>query len=87
MTTEPEEFETEITRLDPHLVICSQPNMVPPNSRSAWVEFSLDPEQLTTTICLDGEYSEADNPGLEELLSIVDETEKLAKKKRNLGDC
>lgn len=85
-TAEPEEFETEIIRFDPHLVICSRPNTVPPSSKAAWVEFSLDPEQ-STIICLDGEYSEAANPGFEELLSIVDETERRAQTKRNLGDC
>ena len=38
-------------------------------------------------ICLDGEYWESYNPGLDELLSIVDETERLARTKRDLGDC
>ncbi len=86
MTAEPEEFETEMMRLDPHLVICSRPNNIPPNSKAAWVKFSLDPEQ-STIICLNGEYSEADNPGFEELLSIVDETERRAQTKCNLEDC
>jgi hypothetical protein len=44
-TAEPGEFEAEIARFDPYLVICSRPNMVPPNSRPAWVEFPLDPDQ------------------------------------------
>ena len=85
-TAEPGEFEAEITCFDLCLVICSRPNMVPPNSRPAWVEFLLDPDRLTA-ICLDGEYWEWDTPGLDELLSIVDETERIARTKRDLGDC
>ncbi len=86
-TAEPEEFEAEVARLDPDLVIYSRPNTVPPGSRPAWIEFFfLDPDLLAVT-CLDGEYSESNNPGLDELLSIVDETERLARTKRNLGNC
>lgn len=84
---EPNEFEAEMERLDPHLVICSPPNAVPPDSKSAWVGFySLDPEVLAA-ICLDGEYSESHNPGLGELLSIVDEAERLARMKSDPGAC
>jgi hypothetical protein len=84
---EPNEFEAEMERLDPHLVICSPPNAVPSDSKSAWVGFySLDPEVLAA-ICLDGEYSESHNPGLGELLSIVDEAERLARMKSDPGAC
>jgi hypothetical protein len=76
----------EVARFDPQLVICSQPNTVDPGSRPAWVELPPDPERLAE-ICLDGERSEVINPALEELLSVVDETERLARTKRELGDC
>ena len=76
----------EVARFDPHLVICSQPNTVDPGGRPAWVELPPDPERLAE-ICLDGERSEAINPALEELLSVVDETEKLSRTKPELGDC
>jgi hypothetical protein len=36
-------------------------------------------------ICLDGERSEVINPALDELLSVVDETKRLARTKRELG--
>lgn len=86
-TAGPEEFEAELGHFDPHLVICSPPNTVPPNPRPAWVEFfSLDPE-LLASICLDGEYYESDNPGLDELLSVVDEAGRLAQTKDELGNC
>jgi hypothetical protein len=85
-TAEPGEFETEIAHFDPYLVISSRSNMIPPNSKPAWVEFPLNPDQLAA-ICLHGEYWESYNPGLDELLSILDETESLARTKRDLGDC
>jgi hypothetical protein len=85
--TEPNRFEAEVVHFDPHLVICSPPNELPPNSRSAWVRFhSLDMEALAT-ICLNGEYLESTNPGLAELLSVVDETERVARMKTHLGNC
>jgi hypothetical protein len=75
-----------VARFDPQLVICSQPNTVDPGGRPAWVELPPDPERLAE-ICLDGERSEVINPALEELLSVVDETEKLTRTRRELGDC
>lgn len=86
-TAEPETFEVKMAHFNPHLVIFSPPNKVPPDSRPAWVEFySLEPE-VWAAICLDGTLSESENPGLNELLSIVDETERLARTTRDLGNC
>jgi hypothetical protein len=76
----------EVARFDPHLVIRSQPNTVDPGGRPAWVELPPDPERLAE-ICLDGERSEVINPALDELLSLVDETERLARTKREQGYC
>ena len=79
-------LEEEAARFDPHLIICSQPNTVDPGSRPAWVELPPDPERLAE-ICLDGERSEVINPALEELLSVVDETERLSRTKHELEGC
>ena len=76
----------EVARFDPHLVICSQPNTVDPGGRPAWVELPPDPERLAE-ICLDGERSGVINPALDELLSVVNGTERLARTKRELGYC
>lgn len=46
----------------------------------------MDPERLAE-ICIDGQSFETTNPALDELLSVVDETERLARTKRELGDC
>ncbi len=77
----------EVTRFDPHLVICSRPNTVDPGGRPAWIELPPDPAKLAE-ICLDGERTKTVNPALGELLSLLDEAERLAQtKKRELGDC
>ena len=75
----------EVARFDP-LPGNLQPNTVDPGGRPAWVELPPDPERLAE-ICLEGERSEVINPALDELLSLVDETERLARTKRELGYC
>jgi hypothetical protein len=71
-------FEGVVYRCEPHLLICSPP--VPPNPIStreeAWVELSLDPER-PSRVCLGEQRWESLNPSLEDLLSVVDEAEKL----------
>ena len=75
----------EVARFDPPPGNL-QPNTVDPGGRPAWVELPPDPERLVE-ICLDGERSEVINPALDELLSLVDETKRLARTKRELGYC
>ena len=70
-------LEDVVHRWDPQLVICSPP--VPPNpisTREAWVEVSLDSER-PSRVRLGEQRWEPLNPSLEELLSVVDEAEKL----------
>ncbi len=83
---ESDELGDEVARLDPHLVVCSRPDNVERNSRPAWFALSLNPNH-PAEICLDGERSEASNPTLEDLLWVVDETERLARTKQHLGNC
>ena len=47
---------------------------------------SPDPNKLAE-ICVAGQHSETPNPALEDLLSVLDETERLAQTKRKLGAC
>lgn len=82
---DPSALEWEVARLDPELVVASQPNTVEPRGRPAWIDFR--PYDETTAICLDGEYSENANPEFAELLSVVDETERLSQTKAELGGC
>jgi hypothetical protein len=76
----------EVAHLDPHLVVCRRPNTVQPNGRPAWFELPPVPDQ-SAEICVDGEHSQIPNPALEELLRVVDETERLARTKQYLGNC
>jgi hypothetical protein len=70
--------QTEVTHLDPHLVICSSldPFLEQEGKLLAWVELSVDPHQFSR-FCASGRRWESLNPSLEELLSVVDETEQL----------
>lgn len=72
-----EALRVEMRRLDPHLVISSQPK--PANSKCGltWVELSPDPDQVSR-ICVNGRMWESSNPSLEELLAVIDETEMVA---------
>lgn len=79
-------LKDEITRFDPHLVVCSQPNTVESNGRPAWFELPLEPDS-SAKLCIDGQHSETMNPALEELLRIVDDTERLIGTKPDSSDC
>ena len=80
------ELEAEVGRFDPHLVICNRPNSIDPGGRAAWVRLSDDPDD-PSTFCLAGRGWEAENPGLEEVLALVDETEGLLRTRRDLKGC
>ncbi len=83
---EPEALEAEVERLNPHLVISNRLNTVDPGGRVAWLRLSHEPDE-ESDICLDGETSRLSNPGLEELLRIIDETEELVRTGRDLRGC
>src|SRR5919202_1815049 len=75
---EREMLEAEVTRFDPHLLICNSPSpMELAEGRLGWVELSPHAEG-TWKICVGGQCRESLNPSLKELLSVVDEAEKLA---------
>ncbi len=73
-----EALQTEVTRLDPHLVICSSlgPIFEQEGKLLAWVELSVDPHR-SSQFCLSGRRWESLNPSLEELLNVVEEAERL----------
>ena len=70
--------QAEVTHLDPHLVICSSldPFLEQEGKLLAWVELSVDSHQ-SSRFCVSGRRWESLIPSLEELLSVVDETEQL----------
>jgi hypothetical protein len=73
-----EALQTEVARLDPHVIICSSPNPATEQQEGklAWVELSVDPHR-PSKFCVSGRRWESLNPSLEELLGVVEETERL----------
>lgn len=71
-----EQLEEELARLEPDVVISSLASRAGFGGRLAWVELSLDPAR-PSMVCVGGRYSEQINPGLEALLGVVDEAERL----------
>src|SRR4051812_11217690 len=80
------ELEAELELFDPHLVVSSRPNTGEVGSRAAWVLLSDDPEE-PSEVCIDGRHRRLENPGLEEMLGIIDETEALVRTGRELRGC
>ena len=67
-----ERLEEELERFDPQVVICGGHESVEPDGRSAWIELSLDPTR-PTMISVGSCSLELTNPGVEELLEVIDE--------------
>lgn len=65
----------EVGRLLPELVISSRPKAASPGRKPAWVEFALEHSQ-SYRICVGGRCSESEVLSVEELLSVVDETQR-----------
>ena len=70
-------LEREVRGFTPHLIISSLP--APTNYSGewfSWVRLSLDPNR-PSEICVEGNCRESLNPGLGELLCVLEETEGL----------
>jgi hypothetical protein len=64
------ELEAEIERFAPHMVLCERRNLAQPGGAGAWVKNSYEPSE----VCIDGRRWKLDNPTINELLAIIDET-------------
>ena len=80
------ELEAELERFDPHLVVSSRANPFEVGTRAAWVLLSDDPDE-PSEVCIDGQHRRLENPGLEEMLEIIDETERLVGSGHELRGC
>jgi hypothetical protein len=80
------ELEAEVERFDPHLVVSNRPNSIDPGGRVAWVRLSDDPDE-PSEFCLARRRWDAENPGLEDVLEIIEEMERLLREGRDLGGC
>jgi hypothetical protein len=77
VTAELDVLKEEVRHFDPHLVICSLPATAGYGNIVCWVELSLGSPTKRSVVCIDGRYSEHNNPTLEELLKFLDEVEQL----------
>ncbi len=78
----------EVAHLGPDLVICTRPkNIMDADGVPAWLELPTEKHKRLAKLCLDGVYSEVENPGLTDLLRVVDETERLLRTKGELKRC
>lgn len=80
------ELQAAIERINPHMVLCEQLNPAPPGGRGAWIKISYEPGE-PSEVCLDGQRWELDNPGLDQLLAIIDEAEELVRRGQILQGC
>jgi hypothetical protein len=69
-------LKEELTRFEPHLVICSRPKPASSRDTGAWVELSLGLGS-PAKICIAGHHSQQHNPNLETLLGVIDEVDRL----------
>ena len=87
---EPSTLGAGVTRLDPDLVFADRPDTFGPGGgptrRSALVEFRPY-EEPPARVCLAGRTWELEEVELSDLLSIVDEAERLSRTTREPGNC
>ncbi len=83
---DPEQLRATVARLDPELVFAGRPGLLPLAGRAAWVEFRPY-EDPPARICLAGRRWEMEEVELDDLLSLVDRTEELARTTREPGKC
>ncbi len=76
----PEALDGEVRRFNPHLVVCSEGAMpdIPPGVLCR-VEIMFS-DGLDARIGMDGQVAEAKDVGTEDLLALVDRTEKMISK-------
>ncbi len=72
--------------LDPDLVVSSRHNTVDPGGRAAWYVLSPEPGD-PSEFWVGGRRREVENPGMEELLAIIDEAEESGRAGRGSGGC
>jgi hypothetical protein len=80
------DLEAELESFDPHLVVSSRPNTFEVGGRAAWVLLSDDPDE-PSEVCIDGRHRRLENPGLEQILGIIDDTAELVRTGRELKGC
>ncbi len=73
---EPDDLQAEVARLDPALVICSQPKPATSDGGPVWVEFRPY-DEASVKVCICGRIARLYEPNLDDLISMVDEADRL----------
>jgi hypothetical protein len=80
------ELGAGVGSFDPDLVVSSRPNTVEPGGRRAWYRISPEPGE-PSEVCVGGRRREVENPDMEGLLSVLDETEESVRTDRGSRGC
>ena len=80
------ELGARVGGFDPDLVVSSRPNTVESGRRTAWYRISPEPGE-PSEVCVGGRRREVVNPGMEVLLSVLDETGESVRAGRGAGGC
>lgn len=80
----PEALDSEVRRLDSGVVISGRPIPEIRNTRVAWVEYRPY-DEVPAKVCLGGKHSKIEEVGLDELLLVVDESERAARTEADLA--
>lgn len=72
-------LEQELARLEPHVVVCSQPEPAYAGGGYTWVELAVDPTQPMKVHHVGRRPEESYAPTLEALLAVINEAEKITR--------
>jgi hypothetical protein len=77
------ELDGQLESFDPQLVVCNGPtDEVVKALAPSWVELSYEARGITASVCLGGRRSTVEDVGVEDVLAIVDEAERLSQSSR-----
>ena len=76
--SEPEDLDSQIRDLRPHMVICSQSTRAVRDGALCWVKILIVDEDLRAVVSVGGQCKIVSNITLSELVSLIDEAEALA---------
>lgn len=79
-------LEAEVERLEPHLVVSSRSNTADAGGVAAWYRLSQEPAE-PSEVCFGGRRCRSENPGLEELVAVVDQVQEAVRDGSPPGGC
>jgi len=74
----PDDVQAEVARLDPALVISSQRKPATSDGGPAWVEFRPY-DEVSAKVYIGGRRAQLHEPNLDDVLTVVDEAERLSR--------